>query len=49
MIVLKYGGSSVSTPEKIRKVADILKSKIREGNKLVVVISAMGKTTDSLI
>jgi len=49
LIVLKYGGSSVSTPEKIRKVADILKHKSKDGDKLVVVVSAMGKTTDNLI
>jgi aspartate kinase len=49
LIVQKYGGSSVSTPEKIRAVADILKEKSQGEKKLVVIVSAMGKTTDNLI
>ncbi len=49
IIVQKYGGSSVATPEKIINVANRIKSRVDEGKKLVVVISAMGKTTDSLI
>ncbi len=49
IIVQKYGGSSVATPERIINVANRIKSRVDEGKKLVVVISAMGKTTDSLI
>jgi len=49
LIVQKYGGSSVATPGRIKKVADrIIKTK-REGHRLVVVVSAMGDTTDKLI
>jgi len=49
LIVQKYGGSSVATPERILRVAErIIKTK-REGHKLVVVVSAMGNTTDELI
>jgi aspartate kinase len=49
LIVQKYGGSSVATAEKIKNVARrIVKSK-DEGNRVVAVISAMGKTTDELI
>jgi aspartate kinase len=48
VIVQKYGGSSVATPEKIRALAEILKKKAQD-NRIVVIISAMGKTTDNLI
>ena len=46
--VLKFGGSSVATPERIRAVAEIVKRK-REVCAPVVVVSAMGKTTDELL
>ena len=49
IIVQKYGGSSVADVEKIRNVARrVLKAK-EQGNDVVVVVSAMGKTTDNLI
>ena len=48
MIVQKYGGSSVATPEKIRALAEMLKKKAQD-SKVVVIVSAMGKTTDNLI
>ncbi|HAB32950.1 MAG TPA: aspartate kinase, partial [Exiguobacterium sp.] len=47
--VLKFGGSSVATVEQIQSIANYLKSRAAEGEKLVVVVSAMGKMTDSLI
>jgi aspartate kinase len=49
VIVQKYGGSSVADTTKIKSIAAKLAKRIREGNKLVVVVSAMGKTTDNLI
>lgn len=49
MIVRKYGGSSVATPEKIKQVAAGIKRRVDEGESLVVVVSAMGKTTNMLI
>jgi len=49
VIVQKYGGSSVATAEKIRGVAERIKQRVDRGEKLVVVVSAMGKTTNSLI
>lgn len=49
MIVQKYGGSSVATAEKIRGVAERIRQRVDRGEKLVVVVSAMGKTTNSLI
>ena len=49
IIVQKYGGSSVADPDKIKKIAELISSVHREGHKVAVVVSAMGKTTDSLI
>lgn len=48
-IVQKYGGSSVGTFEKIKEIAKHIKKLKSENNDLVIVVSAMGKTTDSLI
>jgi len=47
--VLKFGGSSVATVEQIQAIASYLKGRADAGEKLVVVVSAMGKMTDSLI
>jgi len=47
--VFKFGGSSLSTVEKIKKVASFIKTvKSRENIDLIIVVSAMGKTTDKL-
>lgn len=48
-IVLKYGGSSVATLEKILKIANYIKSLKEKVDEIVVVVSAMGKTTDELL
>src|SRR4051795_4248455 len=49
IVVQKYGGSSVADVEKIRKVARRVKEKQRAGYQVVVVVSAMGDTTDELL
>lgn len=49
LVVQKFGGSSVADVERIRRVAGIVKSERDKGNDVVVVVSAMGKTTDSLV
>lgn len=49
IVIQKYGGSSVGTTEKIRKVAQTIISRREKGDKVVVVVSAMGDTTDDLI
>lgn len=49
LIVQKFGGSSVATPERIRNVARRVGKTADAGNKVVVVVSAMGDTTDNLI
>jgi aspartate kinase len=47
--VLKFGGSSLASPELIHKVAQIIVDHYRACQKVVVVVSAMGKSTDELI
>ncbi len=47
--VVKFGGSSVATPEQINAIAEYLYKRVNKGEKLVVVASAMGKETDVLI
>ena len=49
IIVHKYGGSSVATTDKIKNISKHLIEVQKSGKKLVVVVSAMGKTTDGLI
>jgi len=48
-IVQKYGGSSVADVERIRRVAERVRARRAEGNRLVVVVSAMGDSTDELL
>jgi len=49
IIVQKYGGSSVADVERIGRVADRVAAAREAGNDVVVVVSAMGKTTDGLL
>ncbi|HJX68888.1 MAG TPA: aspartate kinase [Dehalococcoidia bacterium] len=49
LIVQKYGGSSVADAQKIKNVARRVAKAKDEGNQVVVVVSAMGDTTDDLI
>jgi aspartate kinase len=49
IIVQKYGGSSVADVEKLGRVADRIVAERSAGNDVVVVVSAMGKTTDGLL
>ena len=48
-VVLKFGGSSVSDNIKLNVVADKIKGFYDKKNRIVVVVSAQGKTTDNLI
>ena len=48
-VVMKFGGTSVAGPERLRRVAKRLVSAHEEGNRVVAVLSAMGATTDELI
>ena len=49
LIVCKFGGTSVASPERIRNVAKRLIARKQEGHRVVAVVSAMGKTTDELM
>lgn len=49
LIVCKFGGTSVASPERIQKVAKRLIARKQAGNDVVAVVSAMGKTTDELV
>lgn len=49
LIVQKYGGSSVGSVERIQAVAQRVYKTVKAGNSVVVVVSAMGKTTDGLV
>ncbi|OKH38268.1 aspartate kinase [Calothrix sp. HK-06] len=49
LIVQKYGGTSVGSVERIQTVAQRISKAVKAGNSLVVVVSAMGKTTDGLV
>ncbi|MBP3706518.1 MAG: aspartate kinase [Clostridia bacterium] len=49
LIVKKFGGSSVANAERVFNVANIIADEYRNGNDVIVVVSAQGDTTDDLI
>ena len=49
IVVEKFGGSSVGNPERLKRVASRVAETFDAGNQVVVVVSAMGDTTDDLI
>ncbi len=49
LIVQKYGGISVAGPERLKAVAGLVIARKRQGNRMLVVVSAQGDTTDDLI
>jgi aspartate kinase len=49
LVVQKYGGSSVANAERIKRVAERIVATRKAGNDVVVVVSAMGDTTDELL
>ena len=49
LLVQKFGGSSLANAKRIEAVADIIAKTISEGNRVAVVLSAMGEETDKLI
>lgn len=49
LIVQKFGGTSVGSTEKIRNAAERVIAEREAGNDVVVVVSAMGKSTDVLV
>lgn len=49
LIVCKFGGTSVASPERLKNIAKRLVKMHQQGNKVVAVVSAMGRTTDELL
>lgn len=49
ILIQKFGGSSMASVERLKKIAERIAAKARKGNRIVVVVSAMGNTTDDLI
>ncbi len=49
LLVLKYGGATLATPEHIQSVAGHVADLYRQGHRLLIVVSAMGNTTNELI
>ncbi|NLH45847.1 MAG: aspartate kinase [Acholeplasmataceae bacterium] len=49
ILVKKFGGSSVATPEKIHGIVDRVLSEKKPGDRIVIVVSAMGDSTDDLL
>ncbi len=49
IVVQKYGGTSVGDVQRMKRVADRVATSFHDGNPTVVVVSAMGKTTDELV
>lgn len=49
LIVQKYGGTAVGSPDRVRDVARRVAARSRQGERIVVVTSAMGDTTDALL
>jgi len=48
-IVIKFGGTSVGTIERIIAAAKIIKKKLNKGNRIIVVVSAMAGKTNELV
>ena len=48
-LAIKFGGTSVGSIEKIKKVASIIKKRHSEGNEIIVIVSAMSGETNQLI
>jgi aspartate kinase len=49
MLIMKFGGASVATPESFLKIAEIIIQRSLAHKKIAVVVSAMGNTTDQLL
>lgn len=49
MRILKFGGKSLSSPEKVQNISKYIKKIYKKDKKIIIIVSAMGKTTDNLI
>lgn len=48
-LVMKFGGAAVATPQQFSRIADIILYRLKQYQRIAVVVSAMGNTTDQLI
>ena len=48
-IVMKFGGAALADPESINRIAGLIVEKLKDNQKIIIVVSAMGKMTDQLI
>src|SRR5262245_35451163 len=48
-IVMKFGGAAVATPDHFTRIADVIIHRMQEYQRVAIVVSAMGNTTDQLI
>ncbi|MEM3646634.1 MAG: hypothetical protein QW334_00615 [Thermofilum sp.] len=49
VLVVKFGGAALSTRERVEHAAELVAQEVRRNNRVVVVVSAMGSTTDTLL
>ncbi|MEM3079196.1 MAG: hypothetical protein QXF21_02635 [Thermoproteota archaeon] len=49
VLVVKFGGAALSTKERVEHAAELVAQEVKKGSKVVVVVSAMGSTTDTLL
>ena len=49
LLIVKFGGSSLSSPKRIKRASESVVHEYSRGNRLVIVVSAVGNTTDDLI
>lgn len=49
LLVVKFGGTALSTKERVEHAAELVVQEVYDNNKVVVVVSAMGSTTDTLL
>ncbi|MEM3712483.1 MAG: hypothetical protein QXR97_02990 [Thermoproteota archaeon] len=49
LLVVKFGGAALSTKERVEHAAELVAQEVSNGSKIIVVVSAMGSTTDTLI
>ena len=47
--VIKFGGTSVGTPQRLKRAAKAIQKQVQKGNGVIVVVSAMGQSTDETL
>ncbi|MGC8483365.1 MAG: aspartate kinase, partial [Thermodesulfobium sp.] len=49
LVVKKFGGTSVGSPDRVKHVANLISRAVKSGDRVAVVVSAMGDSTDHLV